>query len=388
MSQTLASLLNSKGQRFTPQDALVSGCPRGWRCSQCGLSVHVRPSKKSRVVVTHFDGRGACLAPLGLKDRHADAIRAAHALALTWRIPLEKAKLNRKWAHSESVVERVSAVPSEVAPGRVLLLVQTYVRVLVLELVDLDTSRAHSLPDVFAGIPWLRLRVKSTAWADILEALEADAQPATWAQLAPQSARVDEKWKQFDAVWEQLSRPGTLLENRQSAHYNLLVPQTLKQVSQDMKAYAIANKLPKRVVGVLQAWEHAPKVTNAYGEKVNPFEDSVDTRPEQVPLAWIYFRVCLEGLHTRGLCWTRHDMAVKLARELLLQSSPPEEIDPLFGVATEAEREADLLHNAELLEDSSAAGALSLCIDLLLSQGCVEYSDLEFDQLRSKIALT
>ena len=388
MSEDYAPLLNSKGQQFDPQEALRSGCPRGWRCSHCGLSVHVRPSKKQRVVVTHANGKGACFAPKGLADRHADAIRAAHALALSWRIPLQKSGLNRKWTHSETVVERVAAVPSAAAAGRILLLVQTYVRVLVLEVLDANSASTPTLPHTLSGVPWLRLRAKSTKWADVLQALDTTGSPAQWMSAVPQSARTDEKWRQFDVIWDALGRPGTLLENRQSSHYNLLVPQTLKQVAQDMKAYAIANKLPKRVVGVLQAWEHAPKVTNEYGQKVNPFEDSVDTRPEQVPLAWIYFRVCLEGLHTRGLGWTRHDMAVKLARELLLQSTPVGEDAYLISTEADAEREADLLHNAELLEDASSTAPLSLCIELLLKQGCLEYSDEQFDQLRSRIALT
>lgn len=374
-------VITPAGQLLSASSALKSARGSGLRCAQCGQPVHLRPSKKGEPIVTHISGAKACAQGLALLSANKKGVRAAHALAKNWRLPVPLTAGRTPWQAADSVVERL-AVPGQSPGGPIYLLAQTYARPIIVAFGMPPNAKRPPWEHLEVQLPVLSIDPKEWSWQDLLRAYEGTERPGEWQGAPPLAPRNDNKWGLFDELIYK-ENPLQILNNRQAAHYNLRVPQTIEQVLQDIRGFELVNKLPQRVISMLSAWRRLPNEYNAYGEFLNPFLDTIDTRPEQVPLAWVYFRVCIEGLHALGLRWSRQSMASRIAQELRVQSAL--EVDDFVGFDPLAE--ADFAHNLELLLDPDPSAPLSKCLQLLEKEGCIYAEEADPDQFTSLVEL-
>lgn len=391
-------VLSPTGRRVSANFALKSGAPRqGWRCATCRQSVHLRSTKNKKAVITHLNGDGSCAKKSGQNLAFAALHRALHALAQTWRLPVP-AQYSRirppRWAAAEGVVERAALV-TFANSGSAVLLVQTYVRVLALLVLNPKLSpqegQAQERSAFSCAQTWriavLKVSAAGDQWADLTAAFDPKNAETSWEPGVPTEARRDDKWRTFDTLCREAALVHAKVENRQGSHYNLVVPQTLRQISQDMRAYALANKMPVRVTDVLLAWRTVPDTVDEHGQPLRVFERHIDTRPEQVTLAWLYFRACLHGLHSRELRWTETSMAAKLASDVLAQSRV--ELEDEEGDYEEAAHNMETIlqpietHGAGM----TAKSALAVCVQLMLERGFLCRDDRSPDVLVSQVAL-
>lgn len=293
------------GKRYLLDEALALSYDIAWTCAKCGAPVQVPRTRKTPRMVHVIPGCDGVLLPLETAET---AKRAAAFLGQNWKIYVEnKGGSSLQDQAPDTLAITLEKVQAFALAGSTipLVLAQSYFTAFLI-----GFGSGPEAPEELAriaqamGCGALLVKVSATAnWEELRGALLTEtARSSQWVVLAD-NVRVDNKRKKFNRISRVNVIPAMLRENRKAEHYRPDLPQSRAQYLQDILADVLAQGWAKWVRRLIlsRGW-------------LQPWGDSFDAYPIQVPHFWLRYWLIKHSLHSKGKLIDTHMIARDLAQ--------------------------------------------------------------------------